>query len=433
MRAGESHRFHPDSSRFPSPAAAPGAGYSVDYSLVGDVNGNGVVNRADLRAISSRLGVTTTSHRYLPGADPIANNRIGLADLRVGKLNLGSRTVIKPLSVEASAATPAGASPLASVVVQSQPGALITLSERGVVQTGQADSSGRATFAADLLTGENDLKVVATDTFGQRANATAIATRAAITNYLEAAFQPYVGQWTGTPPHASVPLFNSYGTGNDSVANQISLVATQFSSIATYSAGYSSYYSPTTPYNQVDSNWMVGGAAAAYNQSKGALKMTVSQGIFQQLQPYSEQFNLPLMDAEANGAISIAKAANATYAGTVTRLVFTNEFVTDTTTTNEVDDLITQPQGATPSYAQQAHTLGLQVGVRSNAFGQLLNPVTPYVAALQNLVKNVDFIMLNLYPTNEVTETPAQGAADVESQYENIQKAARRSTQISTC
>jgi hypothetical protein len=90
------------------------------------------------------------------------------------------------------------------------------------------------------------------------------------------------------------PLFNSYGTGNSSVANQISLVATQFSSLAAYSAGYASYHPPTTPYNQVDSNWMVGGAAAAYNQSQNALKLTVSQGIYQQLQPGSESFNIPL-------------------------------------------------------------------------------------------------------------------------------------------
>ena len=68
------------------------------------------------------------------------------------------------------------------------------------------------------------------------------------------------------------------------------------------------------------------------------------------------------MDAEANGAISIAKAANAVYAGTVTRLIFTNEFVTDATTTNEVYDLINQPQGATPSYKDQAHSLGLRGG-----------------------------------------------------------------------
>ncbi len=81
---------------------------------------------------------------------------------------------------------------------------------------------------------------------------------------------------------------------------------------------------------------MVGGAAAAYNQSQNALKLTVNQGIYQQLLPNSENFNIPLMTAEVNGAFSIAKAANAVYPGTVTRLIFTNEFVTDATTTNEV-------------------------------------------------------------------------------------------------
>ncbi|HEV3311278.1 MAG TPA: glycosyl hydrolase family 17 protein [Chloroflexota bacterium] len=414
----------PGQFTFPISGGVAGAAFTVDFSLVGDVNGNGVVNRADIKAIRSRLGVSAKSRRFLPGADLIPNKRIGAADLRFALSDLNARTSLKPLSLVVGAIQPAY-SPLAGVVVQAQPGASITLLERGASQTQLADSSGKASFEAGLLTGVNTFDVVATDSFGQRVNTTTSVTRTALSNYLEAAFQPYVGQWTGSPPSASVPLFNSYGAGNDSVASQISLVAPQFSSLATYSAGYAGYYSPTTPYNQVDSNWMVGGAAAAYNQSQGALKETVSQGIFQQLQPGSEAFNLPLMDAEANGAVSIAKAANAVYAGTVTRLIFTNEFVTDATTTNEVYDLINQPQGATPSFKDQAHGLGLEVGVRSNTFGQLTNPSSPYLVPLQNLVKSVDFIMLNLYPTNEHTETPQQAVADVAGQYNAILAAAR--------
>ena len=411
---------------FPISGGTAGASYTVNFSLVGDVQGDGVVNQADVKAIRSRLGVGEKGPRYLPGADSIPNNRIGPLDLRLAVLNLHARTSLNPLSLSATTVQSSGTGPLANLVVQSKPGTSVTLTERGVAQTSVADHSGKATFGAGLLTGTNTFDVVATDSFGQRVTDKATITRGVISNYLGAAFQPYVGQWTGTPPSASVPYYNSYGTGNDSVANQISLVAPQFASLATYSAGYGPYYSPTTPYNQVDSTWMVGGAAAAYNQSKGALKETVSQGIFQQLQPKSELFNMPYMLAEANGAISIAKAANAVYAGTVTRLIFTNEFVADATTTNEVNDLINTPQqGQTASYKDQAHALGLAVGVRSNTFGNLTLSNSPFLVPLQNLVKSLDFIMLNLYPTNEATQTPQQGAADVESQYNAIKAAAK--------
>jgi hypothetical protein len=415
----------PGQFTFPIARGTPGASFTVDFSLVGDVNGNGIVDRQDIRAIRSRLGVSVKSDRYLPGANPFDKNRIGMADLLFSLSDLHAGTTLAPLSLSLSDVQPTATNPLADVVVQSGPDTSITLTDSGSVQTGQTDSAGQASFAAGLLTGQNTFQAVATDSFGQRVDATQTVTRGTLSNYLETAFGPYVGQWIGTPPNAMPPLYNSYGSGNSSVANQISLVATQFSSIATYGAGYASYYTPTTPYNQVDSNWMVGGAAAAYNQSQSALELTVSQGIYQQLQPMSENFNLPLMDAEANGAISIAKAANAIYPGTVTRLIFTNEFVTDATTTDEVENLITQPQGEAPSYLAQAHALGLEVGVRSNTFGQLTDPSSPYLVPLQNLVKSVDFIMLNLYPTNEATESPAQGAADVEAQYMAIRAAAR--------
>ncbi len=416
----------PGKFTFPVSGGAAGASYAVDFSLVGDVDHNGTVNSADINAIRARIGVTSKSPRFLPGADLFNQNRISAADLRFALSDQGASTRLKPLSLTVSATYLYGSDPFADVIVHSQPNVRITVTERGeTVGTAQIGKNGQATFAADLLTGQNAFDVVATDEFGQQATAPERVARATVSNYLEAAYQPYVGQWTGTAPSASVPLFNSYGSGNDSVANQVNLVATQFSTLSTYSAGYAGYYSPSTPYNQVDSNWMVGGAAAAYNQSQKALKLTVNQGIYQQLLPNSENFNIPLMTAEVNGAFSIAKAANAVYPGTVTRLIFTNEFVTDATTTNEVLNLITQPQGSNPSYRDQAHALGLEVGVRSNTFGQLTDPQSPYLTQLQNLVKSVDFIMLNLYPTNEATETPQQGATDVESQYNTILAAAR--------
>jgi hypothetical protein len=406
--------------------AAPGTSYVVDVSLVGDANDSGQVNRNDIRAIRSRLGVTSMGKRYLPGADVLNRGRINSADLSFALSDLGAGTSLVPLSISLGTVQSTSTDPMADVVAQSQPDSSVSLTERGVtLQTVTTASLGNAVLAAPLLTGQNNFQVVATDSFGQRVITQTTVTRAPLSSYLGAAFQPYVGQWTGSAPNASTPFFNSYGTGNSSVANQIALVAPQFPSLSTYSAGYAGYYTPQTPYNQVDSNWMVAGAAAAYNQSKNALKVTVSQGIFQQLVPNTTNFNMPLMNAEVNGAFSIAKAAHGVYAGTVTRLIFTNEFVHDATTTQEVDNLITQAQGGNPSYKDQAHSLGLEVGVRSETFGQLTNPNSPYLAQLQQLVKDVDFIMLNLYPSNEATLTPQQGAAEVESQYNSIKAAAR--------
>ncbi|MBV8384622.1 MAG: hypothetical protein JOZ63_18710, partial [Planctomycetaceae bacterium] len=82
--------------------------------------------------------------------------------------------------------------------------------------------------------------------------------------YLGAAFDPYVGQWTGTSPNAKVPYFNSYSNDSDngSVQNQVNLVAPHFSRLATYGAGTRPDTTPTTPLDQLDSNWKVADAAA---------------------------------------------------------------------------------------------------------------------------------------------------------------------------
>jgi exo-beta-1,3-glucanase (GH17 family) len=241
--------------------------------------------------------------------------------------------------------------------------------------------------------------------------------RAALTNYLGAAFGPYVKQWNGqAAPNAMVPLFDSYTSGNASVANQIALVAPIFPQIATYGAGYAPYYPMNKPWNMVDSNWQNAPAAAAYNQQQGKLAITVSQGIFQQVQNGS--IANAYQDAEVADAFQDAANANATFAGTVTRLIFTNEYVTSAATTNQVNALITANK-------QKAHEMGLEVGVRSETFGQLTIPNSPYLPQLQSLIKNVDFIMCNLYPSQSSEQQGiAASVNDVASQYASIKAAA---------
>ena len=202
--------------------------------------------------------------------------------------------------------------------------------------------------------------------------------------YLGVAFEPYVGPWTGTPPQAKTPPWNLYS--RQDVARMLETIAPFFDKISTYGMGSAGYYPPGTPWNQVDSNCHVAGAAAQVNQQQGKVAIEVSQGIYQQSTPALQQ-------AEIAAAFAAAEAANAVFPNTVTTLVFTNEYVTDATTTAAVTAMLT---GNKP----KAKTLNLKVGVRAQTFGQLTNSACPYLTQLQTLVRNCDVILCNLYPPN---------------------------------
>ena len=209
-----------------------------------------------------------------------------------------------------------------------------------------------------------------------------------------AAFEPYVGRWTGTPPHTSTPLWNSYSLPD--IVDMLEVISTQFRKISTYGMGYAGYYAPKTPWNQVDSNCHVAGAAAQLNTEGNAIE--VSQGIYQQP-------TAALQQAEINAAFSAAKAANDIFPNTVTSFVFTNEYVTDAATTDAITLMIR-------SHTQKAHSLHINVGVRSNTFGNINNSKCPYLTNLQALVKSCDFILCNMYPADK-TATPQEGVNTV--------------------
>lgn len=225
-------------------------------------------------------------------------------------------------------------------------------------------------------------------------------------NFTGVGFGPYIGAWKGTAPSASVPPFNSYSQAN--VRSMLSTVETRFKRVATYSAGYASYYSASTPWNQVDSNWRVGSAAASINKAAGKKELDVAQGIFQQSSD-------ALFTAEINGAFKIAANANSTFPGTVTKLIFTNEYVTNAATTRQVTNLIAANQ-------KRARTAKLQVGVRSNTFGQLTDPSSPYLSEMRALVKECDFIMCNIYPSKQ--ESAAEAVQEVAATFKSIRAAA---------
>ena len=68
--------------------------------------------------------------------------------------------------------------------------------------------------------------------------------------YLGIAFQPYVGQWTETPPQATTPPWNSYSLQD--IVWMLEVIACSFHKISTYGMGYAGYCQTNTPWNQVD-------------------------------------------------------------------------------------------------------------------------------------------------------------------------------------
>lgn len=411
-----------------------GAGYHVRCFLAGDVNGDQRITSGDLQAIRARFGASSSpgtwnwlaalpgQFAYLASADVDGNGRINSRDLFLAGRNAAVSTTLQPLKLQLDSTQISPTSQLVTVLAHTSNGAMVTFTyPDGTEETVSANADGLASVPLLVQPGSTDFKFSATDGFGQRNLETIEVTRAALTNYLGAAFQPYVKQWTGQPPNASVPLFNSYASGKASVTNQVNLIGPSFPTLATYGSGYNTYYPVNQPVDMLDSNCLIAGAAASYNQAHataGNPVLTVSQGI--QALPQDGNLNNVYQTTEINDAFTEAQNANALFAGTVNRLIFTNEYITNAPTTNDVDGLI-------KTYIGQAHQMGLTVGVRSNAFGLLTNPnpTDPaFKAAMQQLVKDVDFIMLNLYPTNEYTQTIQQAASDVESQYANIKSAA---------
>lgn len=229
-----------------------------------------------------------------------------------------------------------------------------------------------------------------------------------MSEFLGVAFSPYVRHWTGTAPNAKVPLWNSYS--QQDIIQMLEVIALQFSKISTYSMGYAGYYPPTTPWNQIDSNCHVAGAAAQLNRLRGRVVIEVAQGIYQQDNPAHQQ-------AEIEAAFSAASSANAIYPNTVTSLVFTNEYVINAQTANAVNAMIVANK-------HKAHNLNIKVGVRSHTFGQIANLYSPYYTQLKTLIQNCDFILCNLYPALHTT-TPTEGVNQVGQAFDQIKRAVR--------
>jgi exo-beta-1,3-glucanase (GH17 family) len=224
------------------------------------------------------------------------------------------------------------------------------------------------------------------------------------TAFLGVAYQPYVKQWypNKIDGRFATPPWNSYTTGNASVMNQLKLISQNFNSVATYASGWF-HWNPPVPFNKLNSNVLVATDAAEINKQAKSLKLTVSQGIFQ-------QDNSAAWKSEIETAIKITKAANQIYPGTVTRLVFTNEYLDTPARIERVMNFIKDYRSQVP---------GVQVGVRVQNLGVLNDSNRPALReAMTKLVKSIDFVMVNIYPDDKaMAKGPAAGVAEVATQY----------------
>lgn len=379
---------------------------------------------ARLRRTGITMDVTRRKTRCFGVAVEAMEGRLLLdagLGLSLARSDHGARGAFRLLAVHSTVSRPRPWSPDVTLIGFARPGTTLTVSAPGQDPVTQVvGSSGRASFPVEIPLGRTPVTIVASNGTGQSVTSRTALIRTpmpqlprAASSFVGMSFQPYVKQWAGK----TLAFFNSYGSGNASVANQVALIAPFYSKVATYSAGYASYYPVNQPYNKLDSTWEVASAAADLNKAQKKLVMTVSQGIYQQTNN-DGTINPTAMNAEINDAFQIVTNANKIYPGTVTRLIFTNEYVKNAAKTSAVDAMVLANKA-------KANAMGIQVGVRAETFGVLTDSKSPYLPQMQKLVKDCDFIMLNIYPSDASVQQGADAAVKyVATTFQSIKAAA---------
>ncbi|XP_035706164.1 glucan 1,3-beta-glucosidase isoform X2 [Folsomia candida] len=153
-------------------------------------------------------------------------------------------------------------------------------------------------------------------------------------------------------------------------------------------------------WDQCDSNCLISRAAAHINRDHNSVVLSVSQGIYQ-------HDDGGLMSREINNAFSAAQDANTIFGGTVWGLVFTNEFVTDSSNGPRVLQMIRDNKA-------RAHGMNLRVGTRVHTCGEIWGGNNQ--AILQQIAAESDFIMCNLYPPYNAND-PARAVQAISDAY----------------
>lgn len=162
-------------------------------------------------------------------------------------------------------------------------------------------------------------------------------------------------------------------------------------------------YNTQKPWDQCDSNCFIAKAAGDINRERGAVVLSVAQGIEQQLVNGIPQPDIQAREVE--NAFSAVDYANRQKPGTVWGLIFTNEYTNNPQDAYQVLELITRHQA-------RARQKGLKVGTRiRNCYDIYPRPGNTNQDALQRIAKASDFIMCNLY-TDLYGKSNVQDAVD---------------------
>lgn len=152
--------------------------FLLGFYLPGDANGDGKVDKADLKAVKAMRGAKAGDNRYSFDADVNRDGRIGPIDISYTQQNQGVSTTISPVIAAnldtASVSNPSArvnnmptarftgsASPNATVVYQN------TSDPSMAPITTTVDPTGNYTIVTPLAQGENVFQVSSSDSFGQ--------------------------------------------------------------------------------------------------------------------------------------------------------------------------------------------------------------------------------------------------------------------------
>jgi len=150
-------------------------GFLIGFFLPGDVDGNGVVEMADVDATRAALGARADQTRYVFDADANRDGRITRADVTLTRRNLGARTNVTPVLTADLDPASAGADRVSTtarvrLTGTATPGASITyadVAQQAPTAMTTADAAGAYSIELVLTPGSNTFRVTSTDAFGQ--------------------------------------------------------------------------------------------------------------------------------------------------------------------------------------------------------------------------------------------------------------------------
>lgn len=159
--------------------------FLAGYYLIGDVDGNGRVERKDLDLVRKAMNAKATDTNYVFDADSNRDGQVTRTDLMLAQRNLGARTSILPLiTADLDPASDSGSADritsiqtvkLSGVASAGATVVYTELANRIPEVSTVADETGKYQISIKLAEGTNQFQVKSTDSFGQTIQGTIAA------------------------------------------------------------------------------------------------------------------------------------------------------------------------------------------------------------------------------------------------------------------